>query len=298
MIRAATPLRMIATAWIVAWLACAGLLAAIVVARGDEPTPSPPSAAQEPAEVAEIAPGLTARTVGVETSAAETTVTIEVAGREELGPSAGYHGLAVITGADGRPYPERRSSARGRLLTLTFPGAAILAPGAAVLRLPAVGVGPAGSDVEALGGARLAVNLPARLEVVHVPLSTDAPLGPGTIQVGRVTRDDETVVVVGTLEGFTREQIQSIDLRQTRLRLADGTERALSGGQHGSGEDLREFELHFSAPAAADIASLVLTLDVAPLPEHIVSAAPAEVRESLDALVSARGATATLRLAP
>jgi hypothetical protein len=148
-----------------------------------------------------------------------------------------------------------------------------------------------------LGEATLAVTLPAIADIVRTTLGESASLGPGAVRIDTIVRSSNHLILKGTLEGFSREQIQSLSLRGSQLVLADGSELALAWGRHGFGPELGGLELQFELPnGAAEATRLVLTLGVQ-VPE-VLRSAPEDIARDLADLEQAAGASASLTLTP
>jgi hypothetical protein len=235
--------------WVLAWTGLAAL-GAVGLVRSGTPSPALPES-QEPTETSVIAPGVTARVGTVEFRARETLVSIHIDGRADLGPAVEPAGLARIRDATGAEFTELGGSISGRMLTLRFPGAVSLQPGAAKLTVPGIALASepiAGSATVVLGNAFLAVQLATPPDMVRSQIDVSSPLGPGSVYVESVTQQGTDFVVRGMLE-FSSQSIQSLSLRTSSLQLVDGTRVTVSGGRHGFGIDSRSFELWFEIPS-------------------------------------------------
>lgn len=295
--------RPVARVWVLIWIAIIGALAATALVRGDRSVPPMAPATAEPGEVSTIAPGVTARVVSLEANAAEIIVSIQVDGRDDLGSRIALRGPAFLTDSRGEQHIERGGTIDGRVLHVSFPGLASLAPGPGVVHIGGIGLtniydqGPAPDDFTHVGAATLAVTLPASADVVRTALGEAAALGPGSVRIDTIVRSSNHLILEGTLEGFDAAQIQSLSLRGSRLVLADGSELPLAWARHGFGPELRGLELRFDLPAGAAAATeLVLALDVQ-VPEPLKSA-PEDIARSLAELEQAAGSTAAVKLSP
>jgi len=102
------------------------------------------------------------------------------------------------------------------------------------------------------------------------------PLPPGSVRgatIASATADSKAVVITGNLDGFSAEEIQSLNLGATRLLLADGTALPLSGGSHGNGQELKDFTLWFDLP---DGSAVAVAVDLA-----VEASAPSTVKDGI-----------------
>lgn len=271
--------------WLLLWAAVATALLVARLAPSGEPNAAPPS---------EDAP-LTASIRFVRMTAAETTVEVTVAGREEL-PHLSGGAFAKLFDSAGAEHVIRTSSVDGRTLTVTFDGSAKVVPGLARIEFSRFGLTSDPRDVEPRDDQVTYVRLePLVVTLVPTggppdradrPASSTDSAGYGATVVS-VVRDDESVVVAGHLDGFTREEIQSLDLRGTHLVLADGSERPFSGGTAGNGPELRDFAFQFNVPRSLPIARFELHIS-ARVPPIVRAEASPDALARLNAL-EARG---------
>lgn len=275
--------------WIAAWLLVACALGLSKLATAD---PSPASADRVEDVHDPLAPtaGLQLAVRAVTMTAAVTSVEIEVIGRPDLGSRVATTGPATLTDSAGAAHFLRSSSAQDRTLTLTFPGAATVAPGPATIQFLRMGltddapdVAPDDERVHLVRSAPLSVELlsPSTL-TRETPLRTATNSRNHSATVTSITRDDRAVVVAGTLGGFQRDELQSLDLGSSRLVLTDGSDIGFITGVNGSGPDLVGFEFAFALPEGAAAPS-ALRLELAhDVPEQVKSGAAPEVRARLD----------------
>jgi hypothetical protein len=287
--------------WTMGGAVVLGLLAANLLVWGGGDSAESVRQQAQPGEVDALGQGVTARVLSAERSGGELVVIVGIEGGDDLGPYAAYEGLALITDADGATHPESGGSLGGRRITIRFSSAAAVARGPLTLRLPAVGLSESSPEPRQpntiVGTAILAITIPNGGQVTRVPVGAEAQLGTGRIVVKELVLDSESLVALGTLEGFTREQVQSLDLRQSWVILSDGRELSLKGGQHGSGPEDKNFELRFSAPPESTApVQLRVRLSVA-VPRAFDGADP-EYLEAIAALERLSGATAVVNLLP
>ena len=220
----------------------------------------------------------------------ETTVEVTVLGRPDLA-RAEDPGPATLTDSAGNEHPIRQGSISGRTLTVSFDGAASVASGRARVEFPHVALtdDPIGAGPEGDHLTEVALELLLELEPTGGPTQT-ANLNASAVDVGghsatvtSVVRDDESVVVVGHLDGFIREEIESLDLRETHLVLTDGTEQPFMGGSFGDGPGLRDFVFRFALPRNQSLARLDLHVG-AQVPPIVRAEASPDTLARLDAL--------------
>lgn len=273
--------RVIIASWVAVWVMVGALLLLARLSDADEP----PRTSSAPPEDDPVAASVRL----VRMTAAETAIEVSVTGREEFARLADS-GFARLTDSSGVEHFMNTGTLDGRTMTVTFEGLATVTPGMALVEFQ--GTGLTNDPVDAMDEAR----------VVHValqPLAVElAPTG-GTVErtepgasataeggygatVTSVVRDDEGVVVSGRLDGFTREEIQSLNLRGTRLVLGDGSASQMTSGGYGLGDGLTEFRINFRAPREAVLARLEFHVN-AFVPPVLRSQVNAEVRARLDA---------------
>lgn len=298
-------LRATGIAWVLVWTAIVAALAASQLVSGSGLTPTLPGIEPPAASgLGGLTPATAARVLSADTTAAETTIVLQVAGREQLGDRLVFRGPAVLVDANGTRHMERGGSISGRVLTLRFDGSGAMPEGAMNLLLSGVGLTPDQStdpvpaQVTYLDDATYPVIVRSAQSIVRpvraVPAT--AALAHGTVSIDAVLRDSSVVVVQGHLTGFSRDEIQAINLGRSVLLAMDGREVTLTGGRSGFGESLAQFELHFKqGSGATGIAALRVQLDVNVSPEQLRSSAAA-VATQLAALERSAGATAVLPL--
>ena len=294
--------RAVGIAWVLVWAAVAVALAASPVVSGGGPTPALPVISPPPASAqAELADGTAARILSADTTASETTIVVQITGREQLGERLVFSGPAFLVDANGTRHMERGGSISGRILTLRFDGAGSMPEGATSLVLSGVGLtpetstDPAPAQATYLKDATYPVIRSPQTIVRRVPAAAAAvELAHGTVSIDAVLVDDSVVVVQGHLAGFTREEIQATSLGRSVLLGVDGREVTLAGGRSGFGPNLELFELHFKQGSVAPgVAAIRLQLNVNVTPEQLRSfSAVATAR--LAELERSAGATATL----
>jgi len=174
----------------------------------------------------------------VRMTAAETAIEVSVTGREEFARLADT-GFARLYDSSGAEHFMTTGTLDGRAMTVTFAGLATVAPGMARVEFQHTGLTNDPVDVPADEGQVAYVALqPLAVELVptggtveRLDLDTSAAAEGGYgATVTSVVRDDEGVVISGRLDGFTREEIQSLSLAGTRLVLGDGSAPLLVGG--------------------------------------------------------------------
>ncbi len=279
--------------------AAVAVLAALVVwafvvgrASGDSLPSERTDASHEP---------FTVRVGSVRSGVAETSVEIVVDGRPDLGANVVAEGLAVLTDSAGTRHFQSGGTHAGRSVTLRFPGAASVQPGRATLAV--AGLWLTDDDVHEATApsdpqSRVTVSVELPLEVpaadaasLHIPAGSGGPLGPGMATVDSVSRDAGAFLVSGTVSGFTREQIQAMNLYAV-LVLEDGTRLSLTGGRAGYGPDLGSFEFKFDLPDPAAVATHVeLSLAEGRIPGPLREDKNPEVQAALDEIERAQGAT-------
>ncbi len=286
--------KVVMSVWLASWLAFAMIVGVTRFVTADEPPREAQSGSIGGGTL--VAAGLSVSARPVKMTAAETSVQIEVTGREDLGYRLADAGPATLVDVSGTRHFIQSSYLEGRTFTFTFPGSASVASGRATLELPRLALTDDPIDV-APGSER--VNY-----VRSSPLFVDISTAGGTVRstqlsssavtsrsqgatVTSVVQDDEVIVVNGHLDGFALEEIQSLSLRGTRLVLADGSERQFAGGSHGNGPERKDFSFWFELPKGRSAAS-ALDLQVEPnVPEMVRQQATGDTRARLDALEAA-----------
>lgn len=296
--------RTLGVVWIVVWAALGSALVPRLLASGGEPAPALPTVGPPAANgLGTPADGTTARVVSLEMSASETTIVVQVEGRDVAGERLVFRGPAFLVDANGRQHLERGGSINGRTLTLRFDGAGTIPEGTAELRLSGVGltadrsIAPVPAQVTYMADT----THPVAVRATHGPLRSlpgahrAEALAHGAVSVDEVLVDDAVVVVRGHLIGFSREEIQAISLGHSVLLTEDGRHVTLTGGRSGFGQDLQQFELHFKRASDVAAAGVRLQLDVKVAPQQLPMSSP-DTAARMAELERSAGATATLAI--
>jgi len=277
--------RVAVVSWVALWAAVAAvLLTHFAAADLVRLAPSPePHEAVVPASI---------RVVRM--TASETTLEVTVLGRPDLAHISDS-GLATLTDSAGNQHFIRQGSIAGRTLTLSFDGSASVTSGRARVDLPRVGL--TNSPIRAASEDEHVTYVALELLFELAPTAGSVQTaGPNTTAittsgygatVTSIVRDDESVVVLGRLDGFTREEIQLVDLRGTLLVLADGSGRTFVGGTAGNGPELRDFSFNFNVPRSQALARFDLHVR-GQVPPIVRAEAGLETRARLESL-EARG---------
>lgn len=250
--------------WAVAWLAAAAVAVSTTIGAADE---APLASLHEAGDRSATLNLVTVEMHTIETSDIETTVIVDVAGREAEGNAVELSGPSVLRLDDGSVQMERRGHASGRSLVLYFDALpagrtvqSLVLPGLALVRSD-LGLEdsyrnvPVGSFTLGAGGVRPTIH-PSRSAVQ----SSASSFGSGTLEVTKLVVSGDEILIAGRISGYTRDEIhRSLVLETPSLTLADGRKALHESKRIGFAEDPGVFEMRFVlSNAGAGNAELLL----------------------------------------
>ncbi|MEZ4553678.1 MAG: hypothetical protein R3B59_07195 [Dehalococcoidia bacterium] len=283
-------------AWVALW-GVAGALVIVWFMTADEGRPAAAGRTDEEPVAASVR--------FVRMTAAETVIEVTVTGRPEFARLADS-GFATLTDARGEEHPIRTATLDGRTATISFPGLADVTPGQARVEMPRIGLTNDPIDVPDEERHVTYLALEPAVVILAPTAGTSERTDPGAsatseggygATVTSIVRDDEGAVISGRLEGFTREEIQSLSLLGTQVVLADGSAALLSGGSYGEGDGLADFSISIRVPRQAELARLELRID-AVVPSMVRVEADAETRARLDRFEARDAFVLSIELGP